>query len=579
MAFLSNEEINNIRSSVSIVDVISDYIPLTKKGKNYFGVCPFHDDHAPSMSVSETKQIYKCFSCGATGNVFNFVMDYEHISFIEAVGKIASKTGIDLNFTTKDKPKKNSNLYDIYELTNKLFQNNINTKQGAEAISYLKKRNINEELIKEFGIGLSLNKHDILTNLLLKKGYSYEEQLKSGLVVKNDYGYQDIYFNRIMFPLEDMFGRVVGFSGRRYDDVKEYKYINTMETEIFKKGEILYNYYRAKDIARRKQQIIVMEGFMDVIRAHSIGVKNVVATMGTALTKENVNNIKRMAKEVILCFDGDSAGFKATMSAIKEFEQANVIPKIVLLSDDLDPDDYIIKKGAESFLNLLKNPINVMDFKLRYLKQGKDFTNSVDVASYVNEVIKELNYLNDDVLKELTIQKLSEETNLSQDFIKSKIQTKEQKPQVIEKTTTTKYNKYEKAEQNLIYYMLKDPEVIKIYNRRITYMPTSKYRLLAREISYFYKQFGYINIADLISFIKDDKELIKTIGEIDSLDLKDNYTKEEIADYIKVIYEYSVVNEIKRLKNQMKLETDSIKKAELGKKIIELKMRSEDNDK
>ena len=579
MAFLSNEEINNIRSSVSIVDVISDYIPLTKKGKNYFGVCPFHDDHAPSMSVSETKQIYKCFSCGATGNVFNFVMDYEHISFIEAVGKIASKAGIDLNFTTKDKPKKNSNLYDIYELTNKLFQNNINTKQGAEAISYLKKRNINEELIKEFGIGLSLNKHDILTNLLLKKGYSYEEQLKSGLVVKNDYGYQDIYFNRIMFPLEDMFGRVVGFSGRRYDDVKEYKYINTMETEIFKKGEILYNYYRAKDIARRKQQIIVMEGFMDVIRAHSIGVKNVVATMGTALTKENVNNIKRMAKEVILCFDGDSAGFKATMSAIKEFEQANVIPKIVLLSDDLDPDDYIIKKSAESFLNLLKNPINVMDFKLRYLKQGKDFTNSVDVASYVNEVIKELNYLNDDVLKELTIQKLSEETNLSQDFIKSKIQTKEQKPQVIEKTTTTKYNKYEKAEQNLIYYMLKDPEVIKIYNRRITYMPTSKYRLLAREISYFYKQFGYINIADLISFIKDDKELIKTIGEIDSLDLKDNYTKEEIADYIKVIYEYSVVNEIKRLKNQMKLETDSIKKAELGKKIIELKMRSEDSDK
>ncbi len=579
MAFLSNEEINNIRSSVSIVDVISDYIPLTKKGKNYFGVCPFHDDHAPSMSVSETKQIYKCFSCGATGNVFNFVMDYEHISFIEAVGKIASKAGIDLNFTTKDKPKKNSNLYDIYELTNKLFQNNINTKQGAEAISYLKKRNINEELIKEFGIGLSLNKHDILTNLLLKKGYSYEEQLKSGLVVKNNYGYQDIYFNRIMFPLEDMFGRVVGFSGRRYDDVKEYKYINTMETEIFKKGEILYNYYRAKDIARRKQQIIVMEGFMDVIRAHSIGVKNVVATMGTALTKENVNNIKRMAKEVILCFDGDSAGFKATMSAIKEFEQANVIPKIVLLSDDLDPDDYIIKKGAESFLNLLKNPINVMDFKLRYLKQGKDFTNSVDVASYVNEVIKELNYLNDDVLKELTIQKLSEETNLSQDFIKSKIQTKEQKPQVIEKATTTKYNKYEKAEQNLIYYMLKDPEVIKIYNRRITYMPTSKYRLLAREISYFYKQFGYINIADLISFIKDDKELIKTIGEIDSLDLKDNYTKEEIADYIKVIYEYSVVNEIKRLKNQMKLETDSIKKAELGKKIIELKMRSEDSDK
>lgn len=579
MAFLTNEEINNIRSSVSIVDVISDYIPLTKKGKNYFGVCPFHDDHAPSMSVSETKQIYKCFSCGATGNVFNFIMDYEHVSFIEAVKMVAAKAGIDVKFEGyKEQPKKNNDIYEIYELSNKLYQNNINTSSGTKALEYLKNRSIDEDVIKEFGIGLSLKKHDVLTNLLTKKGYTKEQQLKSGLVIENDYGFQDIYYDRIMFPLWDMFGKVVGFSGRRYDDVKEYKYINTKETDIFKKGEILYNYHRAKDEARRKNQVIIMEGFMDVIRAYTIGVKNVVATMGTAVTKENASNIKRMAKEVILCFDGDSAGSKATFACINELSKIGVIPKIVRLPNDLDPDDYIKKYGKEAFISMLDNPINVMDFKLRYLKEGKDLTSSIDMASYVNQIISELNNLDDDVLREITIKKISEEASLDEDFIRSHLEKKEVKEIVTKKVETKKYNKYEKAEQNLLYYMLRDPEVIKLYNKKITYMPTMKYRFLAREISYFYKQFDYINIADLLSFLKDDPDMIKTIGEIDFLDLKEEHSKEEINDYINVIYEYNVNREIEKLKEQMKKETNPLVKAELGSKIMNLRIRREEYD-
>ena len=579
MAFLTNEEINNIRSSVSIVDVISDYIPLTKKGKNYFGVCPFHDDHAPSMSVSETKQIYKCFSCGATGNVFNFIMDYEHVSFMEAVKMVASKAGIDVKFEGyKEQPKKNNDIYEIYELSNKLYQNNINTSSGTKALEYLKNRSIDEDVIKEFGIGLSLKKHDVLTNLLTKKGYTKEQQLKSGLVIENDYGFQDIYYDRIMFPLWDMFGKVVGFSGRRYDDVKEYKYINTKETDIFKKGEILYNYHRAKDEARRKNQVIIMEGFMDVIRAYTIGVKNVVATMGTAVTKENASNIKRMAKEVILCFDGDSAGSKATFACINELSKIGVIPKIVRLPNDLDPDDYIKKYGKEAFISMLDNPINVMDFKLRYLKEGKDLTSSIDMASYVNQIISELNNLDDDVLREITIKKISEEASLDEDFIRSHLEKKEVKEIVTKKVETKKYNKYEKAEQNLLYYMLRDPEVIKLYNKKITYMPTMKYRFLAREISYFYKQFDYINIADLLSFLKDDPDMIKTIGEIDFLDLKEEHSKEEINDYINVIYEYNVNREIEKLKEQMKKETNPLVKAELGSKIMNLRIRREEYD-
>lgn len=580
MAFIDNAELNNIRSSVSIVDVISDYLPLTKKGKNYFGVCPFHDDHSPSMSVSVDKQIYTCFSCGATGNVFKFVMDYEHITFPEAVKLVATKAGIDVDIKGYKAPiKKNKEMYEMYDISNKLYQNNINTKAGAKALEYLKSRDIDEAIIREFGIGLALKNHDLLNKLLTSKGYTREEQLKSGLVIKNDYGYQDIYYDRIMFPLWDMFGQVVGFSGRRFDGLKEYKYINTKETEIFKKGEILYNYHRAKDEARRKNKIIIMEGFMDVIRAYTVGIKNVVATMGTAVTRENANNIKRMAKEVILCFDGDEAGAKATESCINELVSIGVTPKVVRLPDDLDPDDYIKKYGGEAFMRMLDNPINIMDFKLNYLKHNKDLTSSVDMASYVNSVINELNKIADPVLREVTIKKVSEESSLDEQFIKDRLVNDVVVPENIpKKVEVKKYSKYEKAEQNLIYYMLRDPEVIKLYNKKITFMPTKEYRFLAREISYFYKKFNYIDIADLISFLSSDEDTIKVIGEIEALNLKEEHTKEEINDYIKAIFEYNINSETKRLTEQMRKEVDPIKKAELGSRIMDLRIRRDNND-
>ena len=334
MSKLSTEEINHICSSVDIVDVISKYIPLIQRGKNFFGVCPFHDDHSPSMSVSKDKQIYKCFSCGATGNVLKFVMDYENISFIEAVKNLADKAGINVNIDLKDVPNTNTinrELYDIYDLSFKFYQNNLNTKEGIPAKEYLLNREINEEIIKEFGIGLSLKSRDTLTKLLLKKGFNINDIDRTGLIVKNDLGVIDIYCHRIMFPLYNLNGKVVGFSGRVFDGTSPSKYINTRETEIFKKGELLYNYHRAKDECRMKNQVIVMEGFMDVIRAYTVDVKNVVATMGTAVTKNQALLIKKMAKEVILLFDGDEAGAHATMACSNELERIGVIPKAVRL--------------------------------------------------------------------------------------------------------------------------------------------------------------------------------------------------------------------------------------------------------
>lgn len=580
---LQTEEINQIRSSVDIVDVISGYLPLTQKGKNFFGVCPFHDDHSPSMSVSREKQIYTCFSCGATGNVFKFLMDYENISFPEAVQKVADRAGIavDLHIKSHHVKTTNQELYDIYEYALKCYQNHLNTESGQAAKEYLHERNINDEVIKEFRIGYSFQKREQLTNMLRKKGYSDKDLLRSGLVIQNEYGFTDIYYDRVMFPLCDMNGRVVGFSGRIHRPGKDFKYINTKETEIFKKGELLYNYHRAKDIARQKNQVIVMEGFMDVIRAFTIDIKNAIATMGTAVTKEQALAIKKMGKEVILCFDGDAAGEKATYACSNELLAIGVVPKIIRLEDNLDPDEYIQKYGKEQFERKLEQPMNVLDFKMLYYKHHRDLQNSMDLANYVNDMIEEVSKVDDEVLRELTLQKVADDSGLTVDFLKEKLEQKEKTIEVpalqlqAKEKTTKKISKTEQAERNLIFYMLRSADVIKMYQKKVAFMPTEEYRFLAREISFYYKTYREMNEADFLTSIADKPKLMATVGKIAALDLKDTYSIEEIDDYIKAIQQYNIQYEIDRMKIRLKEEVDPMKKAKYAEKIVELKRKEE----
>ena len=570
MNTLSPEKINEIRNSVNIVDVISSYIPLTPKGKNYFGVCPFHDDTNPSMSVSTTRQIYKCFSCGATGTVFKFIMDYENISFIEAVKKVADIGGIKISISSNNSFKKqvHSTLNDIYDLSLKLYINNLNTAQGTEAKKYLYQRDINDEIIKEFQIGLALRKNTLSS--IFSKKFNEKDLLNSGLIGKNEKGYYDLFYDRIMFPLYDLSGNVVAYSGRIYNRKDNSKYFNTRETEIFKKGELLYNYHRAKDIARRKNQIIIMEGFMDVIRAYAVDIKNVVATMGTAVTPNQAHLNKKKAKEIILCFDGDEAGEKATMSCASELMKIGVTPKIIRLSDDLDPDEYIRKYGKEAFSRQINNPINIMDFKLNYLKKNKDLTSSIDQAKYIKDVIEELNKIDDDILKELTIKKVCAEMNIDEELIRKHLDAKIEKPLAVE-TKITYNDKYEKAESALIYYMLKSPEVIAMYDKKITYISNEEYRMIAREISTFYKNFGFITEADFIDYTECDSEIMKTLSKVNKENNKDSYTIDEIEDYINVINDYTVKQEVNRLADKMRQLSDPLEKAKIAEKIVELK--------
>lgn len=567
----------DIKSKVNIVDVISEYLPVEQKGKNYFAICPFHDDHNPSMSISPEKQIYTCFVCGASGNVFNFVANYEKVSFVSAVKKVAQKAGINLNINVKDdyKPKdtKYDKYYKMFDITNKYYQNNIKSVYGKKAIEYLHNRKIDDDVINEFEIGLSMNDNNV-SKLLEKKGYDVNELIDIGLCGKKDNFIYDIFRNRIMFPLYNLDGKPVGFSGRIYNGEKDSKYVNSKESIIFKKGNLLYNYHRALSHAREKHQIIVVEGFMDVIRLYTIGIKNVVATMGTAITKEHANLLMKLSKNIVLCFDGDKAGEKATISALDALEKIGITPKIIRLEDDLDPDDYIIKKGSDAYLTHLNNPMSSVVFKINIDKSKTNFNDYNEISTYLKNVSKELEKIDDKVVYELTVNKLSKETGVSCDTINDMVKSMpKNEVKVITKRTSLKKDKYQKAEEYLVHYMLRNVDAVLIYQNNVSYLNDPILSKIAMQILEFYEINRYINITDFTVFLEDKIDLIEKSLIIDDLSLPDEVNTDILMDYVKTIDEGILKREIEKTKKQIKEEMDVAKKISLTEKLRNLKKK------
>ena len=575
--------INEIRSKVDIVDIISSYLPLTQKGKNFFGVCPFHDDTNPSMSVSREKQIYRCFSCGASGNVFNFIMDYEHVSFKEALSILANKTGIEIKGLKLDKKEsKYDKLYEIYELAHKYYQNNMSSSYAKKAKEYLNNRHIDEDMIKEYKIGLSLDKSDNLTKLLLAKGYDLNTLNSIGLANYD----KDVYMNRIMFPLYDLNGRVVGFSGRRYDGIKENKYVNTKGTNIFQKGETLYNYHNAREFVRSKNQVIVMEGFMAVIRTLTTGIKNVVALMGTAMTKEQANLIKRLSTNVVLCFDGDEPGRKACLDNGNELEKLGCDVSIVELDGGLDPDDYILKYGSDDFKNLVKNAITLSDYRIKRLKKNINLNSDLEKTEYINNVLAETSKIEDEIHQEFILKKLAKEFNISYNTLEKRLlsfekeNSKEEKK--IEQEVVIKPNqievkkdKYYIATNALLYYMLVNKKCLEYYNSgKINFLNEDE-RYLASEISYYEQKYGIITPADFYTYLQTKEELLKVLNRVLELELDQEVTEKTILDYIKTLKDYRLKQEINRLEKELKDENDVMKQANIALKIAELRKNQE----
>lgn len=570
---MNEDKISEIRRSVNIVDIISEYIPVEQKGRNYFAVCPFHDDHNPSMSISPEKQIYTCFVCGAHGNVFNFIMDYDSVPFYEALKKVADKVGIPLDISVNSKKKENNineDMYNIYDIANKYYQNNLLTKDGKEALEYLSNRGFTDEIIKKFGVGLSTR--NSLSKVLKSKKFDEEVLINSGIASSSENGIHDTFINRIMFPLCDLEGRAVGFSGRIYNTKDGSKYVNSKESDIFKKGMLLYNYHRAKEECRKKKSVIIVEGFMDVIALYMVGIYNVVASMGTAITKEQAKLLKKLSTNIILCFDGDAAGNKATLACSKELAEIGIYPKVIRLPENLDPDEFIKKYGVDNFNNYIENPKSLLDYKIDEYKKETNFSDSEDVSRYIKNVVLELSNVEDSIIREITIKKLSDDTNISVATINGMLKGKRKptKSNIVKKNTL---NKYEKSERMLIYYMIRSPEVIRIYEKNKCYFPTQEFRYLVSEMIHYFNKNNGLVVADFLTYLSDKKELLDAFNEVDTIDVSENYTYEGIMDYIENLNDYSVQREINKLTNEFKKETDEIKKIELLKQISNLKVR------
>lgn len=566
MVILKKDEIDAIKSANNIVDVIGEKLNLVKKGKNYSAVCPFHDDHSPSMSISEEKQIFKCFSCGAYGNVIKFIQDFDHVSFNEALQILADRAGIKINVSSAPKTTNYSKYYDINSVVCTFYKNNLLSSIGNKAIEYLNSRGINRDLINEFDIGLSTTSQ---LGKMLSKKYNQEDLLSIDILKEYNGRILDSFTNRIIFPIKDEDGNIIGFSGRIYEKSDESKYYNTKETVIFKKSNILYNFHNAKKEIKAKKEIILVEGYMDAIRLSSIGYKNVVAIMGTSLTKENLSKIQKLKCSVVLNLDQDNAGKSANLVIGDELTKRNIKTSVIVFDDYKDSDEFILAKGKDAFDISYNNKIPFIDFKLKHLKSDKNLKDSSEAAEYINKAIESINELNDEILKELKINELSKEFGIDTSIIKVKLKDKTKEIDEIpeEKPKKIKLNKYDISEIRILYLMLNNEEVITYFENALGYLIKDDTNLLASKIISFKNDYGYFNFNDFIDYVKDDEKVENIIKEIMSYTNTEKYTDEELDDYFNVIKEHRVKKRIRWLKEEMKKTLDINKKIELGEKI------------
>lgn len=574
MAGISNEEITEIRKKADIVEVIGSYINLAPQGKNYFGICPFHNDHSPSLSVSREKQIYKCFTCLASGNVFTFVQNYENISFIEAVKKVADKINYKLDI--KDKiVNKNSKYYELMDLSNKIFVNNLNSNLGLKAKDYLiNERHLSEEAIKEFNIGLALNDNN-LNKLLSSKGYSDKDIIEMSLANKTDNGLLDMFRNRITFPICNHEGKIIAYSARIYQNEDTSKYINSKESVIFKKGYTFYNYDKCRLEALKIKSVILVEGQMDAIRVYTSGFKNVIASMGTAITSNHISLLKKLNAKVILMMDNDNAGEKSTILNGEELIKNNIEVSVVRLTGEKDPDSFILKNGADAFRDALKGEISFFDFKLRYLKKDKNLNKADELAEYINKIIDELNKSDDDILKSVTINKIAEDYNIDKRILEGKlVKITPRIDSVVVKRKRPKLNQYHQAAEAILYLMMNDPKFIRKYKIELNYFPEEKYKLIANDILAYKEINGEFDIADFMTYI-NDLEYKEDIYRILN-DYQDKILPEEFDNFVAIINKWIRESKIDKLKEQLKNETDVKKQEELNDLIIKIKKGSED---
>lgn len=568
---IDKDLIEDIRKSADIVTVISQYLDVTKKGKSYLAICPFHADTTPSLNISKEKQLYKCFACGHGGNVFGFVQDYEHVSFPEAVRKVAEIANIHdprLEEKTYQGPRVDpeiQKLYDCIDDLQKFYVLCLSTPEAELAHAYLKKRGIPEEMVAKYDVGYALTDGTKTVKYLQGKGHGLNEISNIGIVSLDRSSAEDHNAGRLIFPLHNAKGQVVGFSARKIRDSEESKYVNSNDNKIFHKSSILYNYHRVDSDPKTRQEgcVYVLEGFMDVIALDRAGIPNAVALMGTALTQEHVKMLKKLKCEVRLCLDGDDPGQAAMMKALPLLNKAEVPVRLVSYeSDTRDPDEIITQDGPEALRKRLGVLLSPFDFQMAYYASGDKFKTDEGRQEAINRFIPYLLSLKEGIEREDALAKLAKATGYQASAIKSVMENKRLAKSEEERSfEVTSYDQAETikpllkenksplsrlmmGERKILAYMLTSKEAIGYYKRDVRMFHTEGFDEIAQFVIEYSNTHPeeQVDVPTVISSIESSgiqnaQKLGRELADIGMAEDLDPYSESNINYWISFIKE------------------------------------------
>ncbi len=579
---ISDDDVTAIRMRADIAELIGHYIPLVKKGKSYTAVCPFHDDHEPSLSISRDKQIYKCFSCGNGGNVFTFVQNFEKCSFIEAVVKVAEIVNyplqINQSYFEKKKDPRKEGLYKCLNEAISYMKFQLNATEGVEYLNYLQKRGLSKTIVEMFDIGYN-GQNDQVTKFLKAKGYQQSDMIASGIARLNEFDIKDVFFNRITFPIHDSLGNPIAFTARSIDPSVKGKYINSNETEIYVKGHTVYNYHRAKEHARKHGYVLVCEGVMDVLAFARAELYNAVATLGTACTKEQIRLLKQCASKIVFCYDGDLAGRKATMHAVELAINLGCNVSIIKNDSGLDPDEIVNQYGVETLQQMVKKEVVYMEFVFEEFQKQYDLQNYSDKKKFALEVKQKIDLLNDDFDRQSFMHKLTTLTGFSSS------QLGENANNVVNKKTHTKklrlnplQNGKTNAENVILSQMLLHINASEIFKSELGFLSNEISQQCAMLIVDYYRKKTVMSVADLLDSCTSNtqKDLILTLteSELYMKDFSESYLLGALKRFKRALLEERLQEIQGQLKSLLNTESKEIlinEKTQLQRELGELK--------
>ncbi|HCY8315264.1 TPA: DNA primase [Staphylococcus aureus] len=552
--------INEIKDKTDILDLVSEYVKLEKRGRNYIGLCPFHDEKTPSFTVSEDKQICHCFGCKKGGNVFQFTQEIKDISFVEAVKELGDRVNVAVDI---ESTQSNSNvqiasddlqMIEMHELIQEFYYYALTkTVEGEKALTYLLERGFTDALIKERGIGFAPDSSHFCHDFLQKKGYDIELAYEAGLLSRNEenFSYYDRFRNRIMFPLKNAQGRIVGYSGRTYTG-QEPKYLNSPETPIFQKRKLLYNLDKARKSIRKLDEIVLLEGFMDVIKSDTAGLKNVVATMGTQLSDEHITFIRKLTSNITLMFDGDFAGSEATLKTGQHLLQQGLNVFVIQLPSGMDPDEYIGKYGNDAFTAFVKNDKkSFAHYKVSILKD-EIAHNDLSYERYLKELSHDISFMKSSILQQKAINDVAPFFNVSPEQLANEIQFNQApanyypedeyggyiEPEPIGMAQFDNLSRQEKAERAFLKHLMRDKDTFLNYYESVDKdnFTNQHFKYVFEVLHDFYAENDQYNISDAVQYVNSN-ELRETLISLEQYSLNDEPYENEIDDYVNVINE------------------------------------------